>query len=126
MQFVRSERGVSSLKTESPFSTGKDSPVRADSSTEKADEESILASAVALSPAFRYIISPGTRRDESTVCLMPFLKTVHFGTIMLLRASIAASARLSCTIPIIALTMTMERIIKGSVKSFSPPRSDTP
>ena len=113
--FFRSPRGASSLhRAAASFSTGTDSPVRADSSARSSTAFTSRMSAGTRSPARRMTTSPGTSWLLSTVCLRPSRTTVAWGEDSFFRAAMAWSAFHSCTVPITALHTTMARMMTGS------------
>ena len=89
----RSARMVSSATTSPCFSTGTDSPVRADSSTCKLRTWKSRRSAGTLSPDSSSTRSPGTRSSDGTRCLDPPRRTVAAVTTICASALIAFSAR---------------------------------
>ena len=122
--FVHSPRGKSaSARTPVIFSTGRDSPVRAASSVRKENVSTSRISAGTRFPASRRTISPGTRASEGTVRTAPSRRTVAMDADIFFKASIAASARRSCTKPSTALSPTMSKMTRVSVRS--PTRPDT-
>ncbi len=129
--FRRSARGASSGQTTSAsFSTGTDSPVRADSSAISSTDRSSRRSAGTRSPVRSSTMSPGTSSALSIVSFFPARMTLAFGELSFFSASMALSARSSWTVPITAFIMTMDSMIMGSRKSASPcmaeAQKDTP
>jgi len=59
-------------------------------------------------------ISPGTKSDAASCTIFPPLRTVAVNADIFFNASIAFSARYSCTKPMIALSSTMINITKAS------------
>ena len=80
--------------------TGRDSPVRADSSDSiEPVLTSKLQSAGTMSPSLTVIRSPGTNILASIVCQTPSRFTEHLGAKVFLRAEIALPAFLSSKKP---------------------------
>ena len=114
--FFLSDKSVSSLKIScADFSTANDSPVIALSSTAKLVDSIILASAHIKSPVFINKISPGTISLDGTLITFPPRITFERGVDKTLSDSISFSALLSCSIPTIALVITITRIIIVSI-----------
>ena len=114
--FLRSPREISSdLPSGSSVSdvllTGTDSPVSAASSIFRLAHSIIRISAGTASPASRITISPGTISSLRTVTRCPPRITFEVDAAIFCRASIAASALLSCTTPSTALITTTAIII---------------
>ena len=99
------------------FSDGTDSPVSADSSDFRPALCSRRASAGTKSPASSRMMSPGTSDAASMICSVPSRSTRACGADMLLSASSAFSALLSCSMPMTAFRMTISRISAGSKNS---------
>ena len=112
------------------FSTGSDSPVSADSSVLNPVVEMSRPSAGMQSPSSSSITSPATTFSAGMRVSLPPRRTCATGALSFCSDSSAFSARLSCTVPMIALSTTMLRIMIGSRKSpfFSKNEvaSDTP
>ena len=99
------------------FSTGLLSPLNADSFAFRFTDFKIRASAGALSPSRRTIMSPGTNSEESISCSFPCLITVAFATAIFCRASIAFSALNSCWNPRKAFRIIIAIITVPSISS---------
>ena len=120
--FTRSPSGAPSATAAcASFSTGTDSPVSADSSLLRLADSISRASAGTKSPASTRMMSPGTRSLASMTASRPLRSTRACGADMLLSASMAFSALLSCIMPMMALRMTMARISAGSRNSRVSP-----
>ncbi len=125
--FFRSASGQSlGHKSSAFFSTGADSPVSADSSARSSTLLIRRKSAGTRSPAFKTTKSPGTSSVLSTVWRFPPRTTLARGEDSFFSASMALSARSSCTVPITAFTTTMARMIMESTNSPSPRSRETP
>ena len=125
--FFRSPRGAfCGQRAWASFSAGRDSPVRADSSVFSSTERSRRKSAGTKSPAWRMTMSPGTSSQLSTRWRLPSRSTWAWGEESFFRASMALSARRSCTVPMTALTTTMAKMMRESTYSPSPLTQDTP
>ena len=122
---TRSARATSPVaaSASSCLSTGTDSPVSIDSSTEVAAVSTNRPSAGTRSPASNSTTSPGTRSAVGTSCTSPPRRTRTMDSSMPLSAASALSARFSWTKPMIAL---MSSTIPMTIGSFrSPTASDT-
>ena len=102
---------------EASFSTGTDSPVRADSSHLRLAAWISRPSAGMKSPASSLTMSPGTSWEASITCSAPPRTTRAWGAEMLFSASSAFSALLSCKTPRMAFKTTMTKIRSGSKNS---------
>ncbi len=102
-----------------PFSTGTDSPVRADSSTWKFFVSNSRRSAGTRSPEASSTTSPGTRRSASSAWRWPSRRTRACSESMSRMASSALAALPSWTKPISALTTTARRITALSTQKPS-------
>ena len=100
--------------------------MRADSSVFSSTERSRRKSAGTKSPAWRMTMSPGTSSQLSTRWRLPSRSTWAWGEESFFRASMALSARRSCTVPMTALTTTMAKMMRESTYSPSPLTQDTP
>ena len=105
------------------FSTGTDSPVKADSCDFKLTASIILKSAGIKSPVSSTTISPGTNNLEAITSIFPFRITLDAWSLNFCKASNDFSAFDSCATPIIAFKMTTIKII---IVSVIPSPSDTP
>ena len=115
---IRSPSGAfSSIEADASFSTGTDSPVRADSSHLRLAAWISRPSAGMKSPASSLTISPGTSWEASITCSTPPRTTRAWGAEMFFSASSAFSALLSCKTPRMAFKTTMTRIRSGSKNS---------
>ena len=113
---------TSSEKTISEsFSTGKDSPVKDDSSVFKLMASISLKSAGTVLPSSKITISPGTSSSAFSSTKAPSLLTIQVGEDILFKASNDFSALLSCTVPIIAFKTQTPMMMIGSAKSKSAP-----
>ena len=105
---VLSASAVFSSTTSGDFSTGRDSPVRTDSSACNFEEVTRRRSAVIMSPPSRMTISPGTRSLAGISETVPFLRTRELTLPSFRKASMERTPLSSVTKPIRALmTMTM-------------------
>ncbi len=102
-----------------PFSTGTDSPVRADSSVVRFTASISLPSAGTKSPSSIRTMSPGTSSEAGRFCGCPSLSTLACGELSLRRAAKDFSAFLSCHTPKMALVITIKRITTASVTSLT-------
>ena len=124
--FLLSARGAFFWQTApASFSTGRDSPVRADSSAVSSTVRRRRRSAGTRSPALRMTTSPGTSCQLSTVCFLPSRSTRALGEDSFFSASMALSARSSWTVPITALHTTIARMMMESTYSRSPRMAET-
>ena len=114
-----SARGVFSDKMPSCFSDGTASPVKDDSSAFRDELSIILQSAHTISPVSSKTISPTTISSDGIFFTMPFLITFECGDDSFFKASMAFSARHSCTVPTTAFSITINSIMIGSIKSPS-------
>ena len=96
--------------------TGTLSPVRAASSIFMEALSKMRPSAGTASPASSSTTSPGTSRRLSIVTCCPSRSTLQVAAVMVWRASMAASALLSCTTPRTAFSSTTSRMMMTSVK----------
>ena len=80
--FVLSPNATSLVITSDDLLTGKDSPVKEDSSTSKLLVSIILASADTLTPLSRNIISPLTSSSAGTSRFSPSLCLDLFGSVL--------------------------------------------
>ena len=119
----RSASGVLSGSAYGSLSTGSDSPVRADSSMRRSSSDTIRPSAGTRSPVSSVTRSPGTTSAASMSLTSPSRSTRACGLESLRRASSAASARYSCTTPMITLAMTIIRMTIAS--NTFPARTET-
>ncbi len=116
IMLCRSPSGVPSGKTASAaFSEGTLSPVRALSSALRSTAATRRRSAGTRSPALSRTRSPGTSCGAGTTASFPPRTTRARGLEMRRRASSAFSARLSCTMPVMAFTTTMARMMMESI-----------
>ena len=104
----------SSGKGAADFSTGWDSPVRADSSTRRPMLSSTRQSAGIRSPADSSTTSPGTKVRLGTVHSAPPRSTREVAGVISCKAAMAFSALLSCTTPKTAFTVTTVIMISTS------------
>ena len=118
--FLRSASKTSVSRGLTIFRTGTDSPVSDASSILRLIASIKRTSAGTLLPISRRTISPGTNSLEGILISMPFRKTNASGAAICFNASIAFSARYSCTNPKIALTKTIAKIAIDS--KISPPK----
>ncbi len=121
--FLRSPRGTSSpsaSRASTILSTGRDSPVSADSSTLRLALSTTRQSAGTASPASRTTTSPGTSSSERTSTIFPSRTTLEVLAAICWRASKASSALDSWTTPRTALTTTTNRMMTTSAMSDSP------
>ncbi len=114
---VRSPTLCSPDNAATVFSTGRDSPVRAASSTRRLADSIILASAGINCPASSRMRSPGTNWLEGISRTKPSLTTTAFGSERAFRAAKASSARRSCTTLSTAFIITIIKITKLSCPS---------
>ena len=111
---TRSASGTSAPTVASAdFATAMASPVRTDSCTSSELDANSRPSAGTRSPAARTTTSPGTSSSASNRTSRPSRRTVAVVTVICRRASSAASARDSCTNPIVALSNTTTTIATG-------------
>ena len=121
--FRRSALAQSSPHTASAsFSQGIASPVSALSCVVTPTAVRSRASAAMRPPADSSRMSPGTTSDASIRISCPSRSTAAWGADSFCSASSAFCARVSCTVPITALSTTMPRMTAQSVKPFSPLR----
>ncbi len=99
------------------FDTGRDSPVRIDSSASSRRVSMSLASAAILVPTSIIRMSPGTMSHALTSRGTPSLMTFAEGAASCLRASRDRSARYSCMNPKKALRITIAIIVTESPTS---------
>ncbi len=78
--------------------------------TNKSFAERTRTSPGIMSPAFRLMMSPGTRSRSGISCALPSRKTSAVTWIMAFSLAAAASARASCTKRSVALSTTMQAI----------------
>ena len=124
--FFRSPRGACfPHRAWASFSTGRDSPVKADSSVCRSTDLRSRRSAGTRSPAWRITRSPGTSWALSTTWRLPSRTTVAWGEESFRRAAMALSARHSWKVPMQALAVTMARMIRLSRYSPSPRSRET-
>ena len=116
--FFLSPSGISS-PSNSPvcFSTSCDSPVNAASCIFRLCTSSKRISAGTICPASNNTLSPGTNSCAGITLIFPSRITVALGAAILRNASTAFSARYSCTKPMMALMITISKIIIVSVTS---------
>ena len=114
-QFFLSPTPASALTRPRFLVTGRDSPVRAASSTWRFAASRSLLSAGTRLPASRRTMSPGTRSFESMDSSLPPRRTRTWGETIALRASTAFSALYSWTKPRTAFMTTMMRMTQVSV-----------
>ncbi len=121
---LRSPNGIS-ISSSVPlfFSTGTDSPVRADSCIFRFAVSINRRSAGMISPVSSTTISPGTISVEITSSTCPPRNTFEWGELILLSASSDDCAFSSCMVPMIAFTTRIASITKVST---SPSPSITP
>ncbi len=117
---VRSATCFSSSITSGFLSTGKDSPVKGDSSTFSSMASRIRASAGMRSPASTVIRSPGTRFSASISSSRPSLITLASILSSFLRAFIDCCAWNSIQKPMIVLT---SRTTKIAIPSGTSPKT---
>ena len=115
----RSPSGESGSTAAERFATGRDSPVRAASSTSRFLTRIKRRSAGTLSPLCNVTISPGANPSADTAMDCPFLRAVAASGIMAASASIAFPARYSWTKPMIALMITAPNTTAASVGFLS-------
>ena len=114
--FFRSPRGAASgQRAEAFFSTDRDSPVRADSSAFRLTASRSRASAGTKSPASSRRMSPGTRSSEAISAGLELRMTLAWGADSFFRAAMAFSALLSWTTPVMALMITINKMIMESM-----------
>ena len=99
------------------FSSATDSPVNAEVSALSDMHLISRISAGTTSPASSKTISPFTSDDVAILFISPSRLTLQNGVLMSLSAAIAFSALHSCTVPITALSKTINNIIPTSIKS---------
>ncbi len=116
---VRRSASSASASTASAasLSTGTDSPVSAASSTRSAADWISRTSAGTRTPASRATMSPATSSAAGRSTRPPSRTTCARGAAMDRSASIACSARHSCTKPSRALSTTIARIAAASIPS---------
>ena len=93
--FFRSATATSPASVSVCLSTGMDSPVKSDSFTARLEAFNRRASAGTLSPASIARMSPGTISSAGTWATSSLRRTLALGAASFIRASMAASARVS-------------------------------
>ncbi len=113
-------RSAASGPATTSFSTGADSPVRADSSTRRRAASRRRRSAGTTFPASSRTTSPGTSPEAGSVSRAPSRRTVAVGAASARSAASAPSARSSCAKPIAPFRSRIAPI--ASVSAASPIR----
>ncbi len=121
-QFVRRPSGVSGGRAPADFSTGKVSPVRVASATNRSVSSRTRPSPGMMSPAFRSTTSPRTTCSTGTSRGWPSRRTVALIWTRASSFSRASAARHSCQKPSKPLPRTMARMMRASLAS--PRKSD--